>query len=167
MEPPTRFTGYRLFLLTYDQPADHDQPGGTRFPQRMALLHRDEAAPMVLYSTGYFINPTSGRTELTRLINANQLLVEHRYFEPSRPQPTDWKLLTIEQAARNHHRIVSALKPLYGAKWLSSGGSKGGMTSIFHRRFFPDDVDGTVAYVSPSTSPRTRSPAPTIATSAS
>lgn len=32
---------------------------------------------------------------------------------------------------------------------MSAGASKSGMTSLFHRRFWPDDVDATVAYVSP------------------
>ena len=33
---------------------------------------------------------------------------------------------------------------------MSTGASKGGMASIYHRRFYPDDVDGTVAYVAPN-----------------
>src|SRR5262249_51261516 len=37
----------------------------------------------------------------------------------------------------------------YPAAWISTGVSKGGMTSVYHRRFYPDDVDGTVAYVAP------------------
>ena len=35
-------------------------------------------------------------------------------------------------------------------KWLTTGASKGGMTATYHRRFFPKDVDGTVAYVAPN-----------------
>src|SRR4029453_15348513 len=34
--------------------------------------------------------------------------------------------------------------------WISTGASKGGMTSIYHRRFYPRDIDGTVAYVAPN-----------------
>jgi hypothetical protein len=44
---------------------------------------------------------------------------------------------------------VRALEGLYSAQWISTGASKGGMTSIYHRRFYPGDVDGTVAYVAP------------------
>src|SRR6185503_19153486 len=79
----------------------------------------------------------------------NQIDVEQRFFEPSRPDPADWSFLTIEQAAADHHRIVAALRPIYCGKWVSTGSSKGGMTSIYHRRFYPDDVDATVAYVAP------------------
>ena len=44
---------------------------------------------------------------------------------------------------------MTALKQLYTGKYLATGGSKGGMTAIFYRRFFPDDVDGTVPFVAP------------------
>ena len=83
------------------------------------------------------------------LLGANQLSVEHRFFLPSRPEPADWSLLTIQQSAADFHRIVQAFKPIYGGRWLSTGGSKGGETVVFFRRFYPQDVDGTVAYVAP------------------
>ena len=51
--------------------------------------------------------------------------------------------------ADDEHAIVTALKQVYTGKYISTGGSKGGMTAIFYRRFFPDDVDGTVPYVAP------------------
>lgn len=76
-------------------------------------------------------------------------MVEHRYFPPSIPHPADWDLLNIEQAANDHHLIVEAFAPIYAANWISTGASKGGMTSLFHRRFFPNDVDGTIGYVTP------------------
>jgi hypothetical protein len=57
--------------------------------------------------------------------------------------------MTIWQAATDHHRIVQALKRIYSKEWISTGASKGGMTSVYHRRFYPDDVNGTVAYVAP------------------
>jgi hypothetical protein len=87
-------------------------------------------------------------------MQANQLSTEQRYFGTSVPgnlnmAPDLWKHVTIEQAAKDHHRIVQALEPFYAGTWLNTGHSKGGMTSIFHRRFFPDDVDATIAYVAP------------------
>ncbi len=87
--------------------------------------------------------------EPTMLIGGNQISVEHRFFSPSRPEPADWTQLTIEQAAADQHRVVELLKPIYGGKWISTGASKGGMTSVYHRRFYPGDVDATVAYVAP------------------
>lgn len=142
--------GYRYFVLGFHQPADHGAPDGLRFTQRMTLLHRDSAAPLVLSTSGYFIYPDSpGLGEVATLLAGNQLSVEHRFFEPSRPDPADWATLTIEQAAADLHRITGAFKPLYPARWLATGASKGGMTSVYFRRFYPDDVDATIAYVAP------------------
>src|SRR5688572_25439533 len=45
-ERATDHDGYRFFVMTYDQPMDHDDPSGTRFAQRMTLLHRDYTAPV-------------------------------------------------------------------------------------------------------------------------
>ncbi|NOK17614.1 S28 family serine protease [Corallococcus carmarthensis] len=149
-ERPAPAPGVRFFLLSYDQPADHLHPNGTRFQQRMTLRFRSAEAPMVLASTGYGIGTSPSQWEPTYLVQGNQLTVEHRFFTPSIPQPANWKLLGIEQAAADHHRIVQAFKPLFPARWISTGGSKGGMTSLYHRAFFPRDVDATVAYVAPN-----------------
>ncbi|MFP2896825.1 S28 family serine protease [Corallococcus sp. 4LFB] len=149
-ERPAPAPGIRFFVLSYEQPADHLHPDGTRFQQRMTLLFRGAEAPTVLASTGYGISTFPYQTEPTYLVQGNQLLVEHRFFTPSIPQPANWRLLSIEQAAADHHRIVKALKPLFPGKWISTGGSKGGMTSLYHRAFFPRDVDATVAYVAPN-----------------
>jgi hypothetical protein len=149
-EAVSRVPGTRFFQIEFEQLVDHQRPEGARFRQRMTLLHRSTGAPVVLASTGYGISSVSSQTEPTALLQANQLLVEHRFFGPSTPQPATWEHLTIEQAAADHHRIVEAFKPVYGAKWVSTGGSKGGMTSLFHRAFYPEDVDATVAYVAPN-----------------
>ena len=141
--------GYRFFFMEYAQPADHDHPECQSFTQRLTLLHTSDTAPMVLYTGGYYVSLGTNRRELTTLLGANQLSVEHRFFKPSIPEPADWSLLTVRQSAADFHRIVQALKPIYGRRWLSSGGSKGGETVVFHRRFYPEDVDGTVAYVAP------------------
>ena len=45
--------------------------------------------------------------------------------------------------------IIELLKQFYKGKWISTGISKGGSTVIFHRRFYPDDVDVSVPYVGP------------------
>ena len=140
---------YRFFVLRFTQPADHRDPSAGTFEQRMTLLHRGQDRPTVLHTTGYGVPDYVFRSEPTRLIDGNQLSVEQRFFTPSRPAPADWSDLTIWQAATDHHRIVTALKPVYPLNWISTGASKGGMTSIYHRRFYPADVAGTVAYVAP------------------
>lgn len=140
---------YRQFALVLAQPVDHDDPQGPFFGQAINLLHRAEDAPTVLVSTGYEDYLSPYRSEPTYLLGANQLVVEHRYFADSRPETTDWQYLTIAQAAADHHRVVAALTDIYPGAWVSTGVSKGGMASIYHRRFYPDDVEATIAYVTP------------------
>ncbi|HEX2312330.1 MAG TPA: S28 family serine protease [Thermomonospora sp.] len=149
-EKPSGAEGYRFFLLSYRQPADHRRPGKGWFEQRLSLMHRDTGRPMVLHTSGYDLTTSPFRAEPTQLVEGNQISVEQRFFSPSRPSPADWSKLTIWQAATDHHRLVKALKRVYGRKWVSTGASKGGMTSVYHRRFYPSDVDATVAYVAPN-----------------
>jgi hypothetical protein len=142
--------GLRFFFLTFRQPVDHRNPAGPTFEQRFQLLHRAEDRPMVLHTTGYDMPEVPFRSEPTALLDANQISVEQRFFTPSRPARADWTKLNIWQAATDHHRIVAELETVYTAKWISTGASKGGMTSVYHRRFYPRDVDGVVAYVAPN-----------------
>lgn len=148
-ELSTSTPGYRYFRLSFVQPADHDHPNGGEFQQYLTLMFRSYGAPMVLETEGYANLWRDSRAELTTLLEANQLTVEHRFFDTSTPVLTDWSLLTIAQAAADHHRIVEALKPIFTGPWISSGHSKGGMTAVYHRRFYPGDVIGTVPYVAP------------------
>ncbi|MCY1004941.1 S28 family serine protease [Nannocystis pusilla] len=149
-ELPTPIAGYRLFTMLYEQPADHDAEGGPIFTQRMTLLHRDVDAPMVIVTAGYNINTMSAALgEPATMVAANQLTVEHRFFDESRPSMPDWADLDIRQAATDHHRVAAALQPLYSGRWLATGASKGGLAALYFRRFFPADVDGTIAYVAP------------------
>jgi hypothetical protein len=142
---------FRRFTLTLDQAVDHDHPAGQHFLQRLTLLHRDEAAPVVLASSGYNISTGSGEvTELGTTFATNVLQVEHRYFPPSIPDPADWTYLNIKQSAGDYHAITMAMKSIYKGKWVNTGASKGGMTSVYFRRFYPNDLDATVAYVAPN-----------------
>jgi hypothetical protein len=51
--------------------------------------------------------------------------------------------------ANDEHVIIEKLRTIYSGAFVTTGGSKGGMTAVYHRRFFPDDVEATVAYVAP------------------
>ncbi|WP_433335251.1 S28 family serine protease [Spirillospora sp. CA-294931] len=149
-EKTSNLPGYRWFWLKYKQPVDHRRPNGQWFEQRIMLQHKAESRPMVLYTSGYHTPETMFRSEPTALVDGNQVSVEYRYFSPSRPVPTDWKKDTIWQAATDEHRIIRELKRIYKAKWISTGASKGGMTAVYHKRFYPRDVDGSVVYVAPN-----------------
>ncbi|GGZ57492.1 tripeptidyl aminopeptidase [Streptomyces inusitatus] len=142
--------GYRFFVLNYTQPVDHRNPGKGTFQQRITLLHKDTTRPTVFFTSGYGLNTNPRRSEPTAIIDGNQVSMEYRFFTPSRPSPADWSKLDIWQAASDQHRIHKALKGIYDRKWLATGGSKGGMTATYFERFYPDDMDGIVAYVAPN-----------------
>lgn len=143
--------GVRFFFLRFEQPLDHRNPAGAKFSQRLTLVFRAASAPMVLATTGYDI-PVDYvyESEPAYLLGANQLLMEHRFFGGSVPTPLDWTKLDIFQGANDEHRVVQAFRPLFASKWLTTGGSKGGMTAMYHRMFFPNDVEATVPYVAPT-----------------
>jgi hypothetical protein len=143
--------GYpRAFQIDITQPVDHGSPAGAKFTQRIYLSHVDETKPMVFAPNGYRSTASSGQ-EIAKVLSTNCLNVTHRYFYDSRPDPLNWKYLTVRQSADDHHRIVTLFKTIYRGKWISSGASKSGLTALFHRRYYPNDVDATIAYVAPFT----------------
>ncbi|WP_335936703.1 S28 family serine protease [Streptomyces sp. PTD5-9] len=144
------YAGYRYFVLSYTQPIDHRHPSKGTFQQRLTLLHKDTSRPTVFYTSGYNVSTNPGRSEPTRIIDGNQVSLEYRFFTPSRPSPADWSKLDIQQAADDQHRVFTALKRIYTKNWLTTGGSKGGMTATYYKRFHPGDMDGVVAYVAPN-----------------
>lgn len=148
-EVASSVAGTRFFRLHLTQPVDHTNAAAGTFPQLVTLLYRSRSAPVVLATTGYAISTNASQGEPTRILAGNQITMEHRFFNTSTPSPADWSKLTIQQAAADEHRVVTTLKPLFSGKWLTTGGSKGGMTALFHRRFYPADVDATLAYVAP------------------
>ena len=142
--------GYRFFVLSYEQLVNHAAPWKGSFQQRLTLLHRSIASPTIVVTDGYGLPEAPSRSEPSQIVDGNELRIEHRFFLSSRPDPADWGDLTIEQAAADHHRVIIALKPVYVGRWLTTGRSKGGMAAVYHRRFYPLDVHGTVAYVAPN-----------------
>lgn len=135
---------YEIFI---EQPIDHFNPLSGLFKQKIYLSHIDKNLPMVVELDGYSVR--NRPNELSRILKSNQMLVEHRYSGESVPEPLNWEYLDIRQSAEDHHRIIEKFKEYYSGKWVSTGISKGGSTVIFHRRYYPDDVDATVAYVAP------------------
>ncbi|WP_055695607.1 S28 family serine protease [Streptomyces prasinopilosus] len=144
------YPGYRFFVLEYTQPVDHRRPSKGTFQQRITVLHKDVTRPTVFFTGGYNVSTTPRRSEPTQIVDGNQVSMEYRFFTPSRPDPADWSKLDIWQAASDQHRIHEALKGIYPEKWISTGGSKGGMTATYYERFYPRDMDGVVAYVAPN-----------------
>jgi hypothetical protein len=65
------------------------------------------------------------------------------------PDSIPWEYLTIEQATADLHAIRELFKNLYKGKWVSTGISKGGETTIYYKFFYPQDVALSVPYVAP------------------
>jgi hypothetical protein len=141
--------GYTRYDLQYTQPIDHAHPELGTFRQRAMLMFAAAEKPMVLATSGYNLSSRSRVDELAAMFGANELWYEHRFFQASTPASDDWTKLDIQQAAADAHRLAAAVHWLFPGKWVNTGASKGGMTSIYHRRFYPCDVDATVAYVAP------------------
>ena len=136
------------YKLMIKQPIDHKNPDRGHFYQKVYLSHVDFERPTVIITEGY--NRNRNRIyELSRLLNANQLDVEHRFYGESMPDSIEYQFLTLEQATADLHRVNQIFREIYNKKWISTGISKGGQTTIYYRYFYPNDVDVSVPYVAP------------------
>ncbi len=150
MDPNPFFN--EAMIIMVKQPIDHLHPELGTFSQRVILSSIGFEHPVVFITEGYggdYGATTKYLNELCPLLDANQLFVEHRFFGKSVPDSIDWKFLTVENAAADHHHIVELFKPLFGKKWISTGISKGGETVLYHRALYPKDVEISVPYVAP------------------
>ena len=150
---PLESTEFAEKYVTYfTQPIDHDHPELGNFRQRVIVSHIGFDRPTVIvtegYGAAYALYPRY-REELSKLFNTNMIFVEYRYFLESTPEPRNWKYLTAESSADDLHAIRNAFKTIYPGKWIATGISKGGQTSMLYRTFYPEDVDITVPYVGP------------------
>lgn len=140
------------YVTYFTQPLDHRHPEKGSFRQRVIVSHAGFDRPTVIvtegYGAAYALRPQY-REELSKLLNANMIFVEYRYFLESTPEPKDWQYLTAENSADDLHAITTAFKSIYPGKWIATGISKGGQTTLLYRTFYPDDVDISVPYVAP------------------
>ena len=139
-------------MTYFTQPLDHRHPEKGSFRQRVIVSHVGFDRPTVIVTEGYgaaYALRSQYREELSKLLNANMIFVEYRYFLESTPEPKDWQYLTAENSADDLHAITTAFKNIYPGKWIATGISKGGQTTLLYRTFYPDDVDISVPYVAP------------------
>lgn len=140
------------YVTYFTQPLDHRHPEKGSFRQRVIVSHVGFDRPTVIVTEGYgaaYALRSQYREELSKLLNANMIFVEYRYFLESTPEPKDWQYLTAENPADDLHAITTAFKNIYPGKWIATGISKGGQTTLLYRTFYPDDVDISVPYVAP------------------
>ena len=134
------------------QPLNHTDTTDGFFLQRVFVAERNANKPVVFVTEGYtgeYAASSSYENEISEILDANQVFVEHRYFGESVPDSIEWEYLTVENAATDHHEIVDLFDDYYTGKWISTGISKGGQTALYHMTLYPDDVDISVVYVAP------------------
>jgi hypothetical protein len=138
------------YEIWFEQPIDYNDLSKGTFRQRVFLGFENATQPVIVELQGYGIGSEKAG-ELASHYKANQLNIEHRYFNNSRPENIDWNTLTVENAAKDQARIIDAIRnALYpSAKFISTGISKGCQTTMLHRRYFPKNVDACVCYVGP------------------
>ena len=141
-----------VWELMIRQPLDHTDTTDGFFLQRVFVAERDASKPVVFVTEGYtgeYAPWPSYENELSEILDATQVFVEHRYFGESIPDSIDWNYLTVANAATDHHEIIDLFDDYFTGKWISTGISKGGQTALYHLSLYPDDVDISVAYVAP------------------
>lgn len=140
------------YVMKIQQNVDGDNASKGTFGQRIFVCMRDVNAPTVIvtegYSASYGLNP-GYEIELSRMFDANIVLCEYRYFDQSVPEPCNWDYMTVDNSLRDLHNVRQTLGQLFKGKWISTGTSKGGQTTMFYRVAYPDDVDASVSYVAP------------------
>lgn len=137
----------QAYQIVQRSPLDHNNPEAGYFDHYVYLSHTDLQQPVVLVTEGYDAKPRT--YELSKLIRANQVQVEYRFYGKSRPEPIPWEYLKNDQAIEDYHQLVMKLKNIYSGKWVSTGISKGGETVLIYRSKYPDDVEVAVPYVAP------------------
>ncbi|AND63382.1 hypothetical protein AX766_02565 [Flavobacterium covae] len=135
------------YKIVLDEPLDHNDLSKGTFKHCIYLSHKDYSKPMVVETEGY--NAHYEKKELSSLLDTNQLIIEYRFYGDSRPNLIPWKFLTNNQAIEDCHQIVEKLKKIYTGKWISTGISKGGETTLIYKSKYPNDIDVAIPYVAP------------------
>ena len=155
----------------FEQPIDHKNPTAGTFLQYCVLHYKGPKNNTLLHTQGYSINMSEKQKvrqmDLAKILDANYLEVEHRYYnrstiglantDVSAVIPSDmvksdyWKYNTAEQSTADLHNIVTAMKNsgCFNGKWVSSGVSKNGILTALYAYFYPNDVDVYVPFCAP------------------
>ena len=136
-----------VFEIRLKQALDHKDKKAGYFEQRLFLHHRNLDSPMLFVTEGY--DARNRVYELATILQSNQLIVEYRFYGASVPEKIDWQYLTNDQAMQDLHRIAKLFKKIYKEKWVSTGISKGGTTTLIYKSQYPRDVKVAVPYVAP------------------
>lgn len=140
------------YVMKLEQQVDWKTCSKGTFGERIIVGMKGLDKPTVLVTEGYFahygLHPDY-EEELSALFDANVILCEYRYFAESVPVPTNWDYMTVDNSLADYHHVRQVFGQLFTGKWISTGISKGGQTTMFYRATYPDDVDVSVSYVAP------------------
>ncbi|WBX74060.1 S28 family serine protease [Tenacibaculum pacificus] len=145
IEAKDHFT--EAYKVVLKQNLNPKNPSEGTFDHHMYVSHTNYKSPTVLITDGY--DSWNRTTELSKVFKGNQVIVEYRMYGKSRPDSIPWKYLTNDNAIEDYHSVVNKLKTVYSGKWLSSGISKGGETTLIYKAKYPNDIDVAVPYVAP------------------
>ena len=137
----------QAYHLVINQPIDHSRPDDETFEHHVLLYHSGYNQPTIYETEGYQLY--RGTRELSQLTNGNQVQVEYRFYGQSKPDSIPWEFLTNDQAIEDLHLLKNSLNTIYKGKWISTGVSKGGETTLIYKSKYPDDVSIAVPYVAP------------------
>lgn len=140
------------YVLKIRQQVDAGNPSAGTFTQRLIIGLRGEDRPTVMVTEGYYAHYAlrpDYEEELCRLLDANVIVCEYRYFAESVPEPCNWDYMTVDNSLADLHHVRQAFAGVFPHKWISTGISKGGQTTMFYRATYPEDVDVSVSYVAP------------------
>ena len=102
----TRFD--KKYELVLRQPLDWQAPEKGSFTTRIVVSPAGFDRPTILVTEGYgakYAYRPDYREELSQLLDANIVFVEHRYFLGSTPDPRDWPSLTAAASACDLHDV--------------------------------------------------------------
>jgi len=136
------------YELKFLQHLDHQSPEKGQFVQRIYVSYVGPDAPVIFETEGYDARGAKAN-ELSKVLNANQIRVEYRFYGESKPDPINWNYLSNRLAVEDLHRIRVLFGQHFKGPWVSTGISKGGETTLIYKRFYPDDVQASVPYVAP------------------
>jgi hypothetical protein len=140
------------YAIKFRQPIDHLDTAKGFFMQVVLLGHNDISKPIVMETNGYEILPyqtLAYKAEPAKILDANQIIVEHRYFGQSIPDSIDKTWLNFYQISSDYHAIKTAFSDIYPSQWITTGASKGGLTALNYSFYYPNDMNASFVYVAP------------------
>jgi hypothetical protein len=145
---PTIGSFNACYKILIQQPIDHSDSSKGFFDQKIYLSHKDFNKQVLFFINGY-LSPKNKINDWSKLLDANQIYVEHRYYGESKPTDVKWETLNLKNASADLHNIKLVLSKIYKNNWISTGTSKGGLTSLAYKYYYPDDVEVTIAHSAP------------------